>query len=169
MNTSHDAIKSSSSRSSNLFTRMNLPFGGNPRNISSFTIELEDPTRTYSAGDSVKGSIQCIIHRSIRITHLVLTLHGFAKVYKNPTPPGEGIPSEVKTPKLLRGRQGVQYLGNGLVSFLEREKVLCGEGKVAAGRYSFIFDMEFPMRQLPSSLDVSFTQARETLLFFFFL
>ena len=156
MNSSSNAAPApASSRSRAILTRISSSLASKPRsNISDFSIALDDPTRPYSLGETAKGSIHLTVQKPARITHLVLSLHGFVKVYKNPTIPGDGVPSEVKTPSPGRGRSGAQYLGNGLVSLFEDEMVICGEGRLNPGRYSFTFEAQFPFSRLPSSLDV---------------
>ena len=156
MNTTFNASPSSpSSRSRNLISRLASPFSGKARHVTEFFIHLDDPHRTYTNGDSLKGSIQLVVQKPLRVTHITLSLHGFAKVYKNPTVPGEGIPSEVKIPSASRGKAGVQYHGNGLLSFFEDEQIVCGDGRLNPGRYSFVFEALFPRTSLPSSLDVN--------------
>ena len=152
---SNATSKAPTSRPRAFLTRVASSFASKPRsNINDFSIELDDPTRTYTQGDTVKGSIQLIVQKPTRITHLVLSLLGFIKVYKNPTAPGDGVPAEVKTPSAGRGRSGSQYLGNGLVSLFEDEITVCGEGLLQPGKYSFTFEAQFPSSRLPSSLDV---------------
>lgn len=156
MNTSSNASTlSPNSRSRNIISRLTAPFAGKTRHVTDFFIHLDDPHRRYTNGDSIKGSIQLVVQKPLRVTHVTLSLHGFAKVYKNPTAPGEGIPSGVKTPSGGGGRTGAQYHGNGLVSFFENEQIICGEGRLSPGRYSFVFEAHFPRSRLPSSLDVS--------------
>lgn len=157
MNTTstNDSPTNRSALSQNIFSRLTTPFIGKSRSFADFDIHLDEPLREYRAGDAVKGSIQLAVPRPLRITHLVLSLHGYAKVYKTAAAPGEGLPSEVKTPIAGRGKTGVQYLGNGLVSLFEDEVILCGGGKLSIGKYSFRFEAQFPARSLPSSLSVS--------------
>ena len=156
MNTSFNAISSSSaSRSRNIVTRIASSLSSTPRYINDFHIQLGDPARPYSPGDNVGGNVHLTVQKPTRITHLVVSLHGFIKVYKYPTQIGQGVPAEVKTPSAGRGRTEAQHHGNGLVSLFEDEVVVCGEGRLNPGRYSFTFESQFPSSRLPSSLDVS--------------
>ena len=151
----HGSPSSSESLSRNILARITSTFK-KPRNSSDFYIDLDDPTRLYSLGDSVRGSIHLTVQKPLRITHIVLSLHGFVKVYKNPTLPGQGVPAEVRTPTPGRGKTGRQYHGNGLVSLFEDELIVCGEGRLIPGQYAFKFESQFPLSHLPSSLDVKF-------------
>lgn len=47
-----------------------------------------------------------------------------------------------------------QYLGNGVASLFQDEQVLSGDGRLEAGRYEFGFDLLFPEKVLPSSIEV---------------
>ena len=95
------------------------------------------------------------IHKPVRVTHLVLCLHGFVKVFKHCNAPGEGISKEDGYAGTGRGKRGTEYWGNGLASLFEEEIVLCGEGRLGLGVYSFKFDVQLPSDGLPSSIDVS--------------
>ena len=156
MNTTLNASSSSSnSRSRSIVTRIASSLSSTPRNITDFYIHLNDLTRSYSPDDSVRGEVRLTVQKPTRITHLVISLHGFIKVYKNPTLPGQGVPAEVKTPSAGRGRTGHQYHGNGLLSLFEDEVILAGEGRLVPGKYTFTFESQFLPSRLPSSLDVS--------------
>lgn len=47
-----------------------------------------------------------------------------------------------------------QYFGNGHASLFQDEITLCGEGRLEAGIYEFNFELEFPRKGLPTSIDV---------------
>jgi hypothetical protein len=47
-----------------------------------------------------------------------------------------------------------QYHGNGLASLFQDEQVLSGEGRLEPGKYEFGYDLLFPSKELPSSIDV---------------
>ena len=85
----------------------------------------------------------------------MLCLHGFVKVFKHCNAPGEGISKEDGYAGTGRGKRGTEYWGNGLASLFEDEIVLCGEGRLGLGVYSFKFDVQLPSDGLPSSIDVS--------------
>ncbi|KAJ9606213.1 ph-response sensor protein [Cladophialophora chaetospira] len=115
-------------------------------------IEPEDPFRTYSPGQKVKGHISLTVLKGFDITHLVVALHGYAKVYKHQIPSGEGVPE----PEGLtngQGSRGVQYHGNGLASLFQHEQVLCGSGFLKKQVYKFAFEVSFPAKGLPSTID----------------
>jgi arrestin-related trafficking adapter 9 len=129
------------------------PLGKHNRNVFDIAIEPEDSFRTYSPGQTVKGHVTLTALKGFDITHLVVSLHGYAKVYKHQIPPGEGVPA----PEGLangKGTRGVQYNGNGLVSLFQHEQVLCGSGFLKKSVYKFAFEVPFPSKDLPSTIDV---------------
>lgn len=143
----------SPTRSRSLLSKFTNRFGNRNRSITEFHIEPDSPWKTYSPGDIVKGSVILTVTKPIRITHLVVCLHGYAKVFKNAVPPGE----EAEDSGYLgpgRGRRGGEYLGNGFASLFEDEIVLCGDGRLKEGVYRFGFELCFPPYQLPSSIHV---------------
>jgi len=83
-------------------------------------------------------------------------LHGYAQVFKNPNAPGDAYKSYSTTVGSGKGKRAGSYFGNGFVSLFEDEVVLCGEGRLSEGVYHFNFELEFPSKGLPSSIDVSF-------------
>ena len=91
---------------------------------------------------------------SFDVTHLVTCLHGYAKVYKHQVVPGEAAVADGIL-DIRGGNQGAGYRGNGLVSLFQDEVALCGDGFLRRGIYKFGFELEFPARSLPSSIDVS--------------
>ena len=118
-----------------------------------------EPLDRDPATRPVKGSINFTAHKSIRLTHLVVQIHGFVKVFKNATPPGEGIPAEASAGG--SGLRGVRTRGNSFAKIFEDEQVLCGAGTLGPGRYQVPFHVKFPAAALPSSLDVC-TSPNET-------
>jgi hypothetical protein len=91
--------------------------------------------------------------RPVRITHIVICLHGYVKVFKNAIPAGEATP-DLGFLGPGRGRRGAEYLGNGLATLFEDEVVLCGDGRLKEGIYKFRFEMGLPPYALPSSINV---------------
>ena len=148
-------MSSSPSPPRSLISRITSPFTNKTRNITDFHIQLDDPHRQFTPGDAVKGSVLVTINKPVRVTHLVLCLHGFVKVFKHCNAPGEGISKEDGYAGTGRGKRGTEYWGNGLASLFEEEIVLCGEGRLGLGVYSFKFDVQLPSDGLPSSIDVS--------------
>ena len=119
-------------------------------------IRLHDPFRQYAPGEVVKGAVFLSFAKPLRITHLVLRLHGFVKVLGRAKLPGEEIRYDEKffSAGWGKGRRGMEYFGDGFAQLFEEENILCGEGRVL-GQYEFHFEMVLPSRGLPSSIDVS--------------
>lgn len=91
--------------------------------------------------------------KPVRITHLTVSLHGYVRVYKNAN--GAGSESPINPAEVAsRGVSSFKYLGNGFASLFEDEQVLSADGRLDAGRYEFNFDLMFPSKGLPSSIDV---------------
>ncbi|OQV05514.1 Arrestin or S-antigen, domain-containing protein [Cladophialophora immunda] len=139
-------------RPRSILSYLSNPLGKHARNMFDIAIEPEDPFRVYSPGQIVKGNVVLTVFKGFDITHLVVALHGYAKVYKHQIPPGEGLPA----PEGLingKGSRGVQYHGNGLASLFQHEQVLCGSGFLKKQVYKFAFEIPFPSKGLPSTID----------------
>ncbi|PGH30980.1 hypothetical protein GX50_06253 [[Emmonsia] crescens] len=141
----------SSTRNRSIISKFTDRFSNRTRNISEFYIQLDEPYKAYFSGESVKGSVILKVVKPIRITHLVLCLHGYVKVYKTAVAPGD-VSGESGFLGPGRGRRNGEYLGNGFASLFEDEIVLCGDGRLVEGIYKFKFEMEFPAYRLPSSI-----------------
>lgn len=138
-----------------IFSRLSSPFStSRTRNVTEFSVNPDDEHRKYSPGDAVTGHVLLRVAKPIRITHLVICLHGFVQVYKQPGSPGEG------TPVIARGKKSAEQAGSGFASLFEDEVVLCGDGRLAEGPYQFNFELLFPDRALPSSIEVRLAQFR---------
>ncbi|OOF98286.1 hypothetical protein ASPCADRAFT_205542 [Aspergillus carbonarius ITEM 5010] len=137
---------------SSLFSKFRSQLGQRNRGITDYYIEPDDPWRSYFPGDVISGTVVLTVVRPVRITHLVVCLHGFVKVFKNTVPPGEMAP-DLGFLGPGRGRRGPEYLGNGLSTLFEDEVVLCGDGRLKEGIYKFRFEMCFPPYALPSSIN----------------
>lgn len=127
--------------------------GKNSRNPFDLTVEPEDPFRIYSPGQAVRGHVILTVAKGFDITHLVIALHGYAKVYKHQVAPGEKLP----VPEGLvtgKGPRGFQYHGDGLATLLQSEQILCGSGFLKKQVYKFAFELPFPKQSLPSTIDV---------------
>lgn len=121
--------------------------------MADFHIQAQEPHRKYSPGDHVKGSVVVAVVKPLRITHLTVTLSGYVRALKEPT---AGAKTQSQTPSLPQGTfEGAQYHGSGVASLFQDEQVLSGEGRLDAGKYEFGFDLVFPSKGLPSSIDVS--------------
>ena len=143
------------SKRSSLIAKCTAPFAAKQRSHLEQEIQLDEPFRTYAPGDSVKGAIHVTFGKAIRITHLVVRLHGFVKVFNRAQLPGEELSYDEVLLSLGNGggRRGTEYFGNGYARLFEDEEVLCGEGRVL-GRYEFRFEVVLPSKNMPSSIDV---------------
>ncbi|KAF2209843.1 hypothetical protein CERZMDRAFT_60920 [Cercospora zeae-maydis SCOH1-5] len=151
-NTPSTATSPSTSRR-RLLSRLSSPFASKSRKLTDFYISVDDPHRSYAQGDSVTGCVNLKVVQPIRVTHVVVCLHGFVQVYKNPgSPPADGYRATSAHIGTGRGSKSGEYYGNGFASLFEDEVVLCGDGKLGEGVYQFRFDLLFPDRDLPSSI-----------------
>lgn len=142
------------SRNRNSFlSKFRSPLGQRNRGITDFYIDPDDPWRSYFPGDVIKGTVVVTVVRPVRITHIVVCLHGYVKVFKNAIPAGETTP-DLGFLGPGRGRRGAEYMGNGLATLFEDELVLCGDGRLKEGIYKFRFEMGLPPYALPSSINV---------------
>ncbi|RXG47973.1 hypothetical protein VDGE_04399 [Verticillium dahliae] len=139
--------KQTSSRS--FFSRFSLPIRTRTRHVADFHVRPNEPHRQYNAGDNVRGSVVLTIVKPVRITHLTVALHGYVRVFKGPAI----AERELASPILTSGRSSAQYHGNGYASLFQDEQVLAGEGRLEAAKYEFQFDLQFPEKGLPSSID----------------
>lgn len=140
-------------RKSALFSRFTSPLATRNRHVTDFHVQPDDPWKSYGPGEVVKGCVVLTVIKPLPLTHLVVCLHGSARVHKNQVVPSENSTSGFLGPG--RGRRGLEYLGNGFASLFEDETVLCGEGLLKKGIYKFQFELRFPSHRLPSSIDVS--------------
>ncbi|KAF2740530.1 hypothetical protein EJ04DRAFT_424952 [Polyplosphaeria fusca] len=143
----------STSSSRSLLSRLRLPLHSKTRNFTDFDIQPDDPHRQYSPGDIISGAVVVKVIKPLRITHLVISLHGYAQVFKNPNTPGDAYKSYATTVGSGKGKKNGSYFGNGFASLFEDEAVLCGEGRLGEGVYHFNFELEFPSKGLPSSIE----------------
>lgn len=140
-------------RRNGVLSRLMGPLSTRNRNLTEFYIEPNHPWKTYAPGEAVKGCVILTVSKPVAITHLVICLHGHARVYRNHVATGDDPPSSgFRGPG--RGSRGTEYLGNGETSLFESEVVLCGHGSLRKGIYQFEFEVAFPIQGLPSSLDV---------------
>ncbi|KAK7923132.1 hypothetical protein PG985_007203 [Apiospora marii] len=140
------------SKASSFFSRWTLPLRSRTRNLADFHVRPDEPHRQYSAGDHVTGSIVLTVIKPVRITHLTVALHGFVRVFKNAGAAAQLAPiNPAHIPH--DGNKNFRYYGNGQASLFQDEQVLCGEGRLAARKWEFKFDLIFPSKGLPSSID----------------
>lgn len=149
--TTGTAPLSDSGRARSLLSRLTQPLRSRTRNLTDFHIRPLEPHRKYSPGDLVKGSVVLTIVKPVRITHLTVALHGFVRVYKHPNGVGDQFDPALST---QGNTTKSQYFGNGHASLFQDEQTLCGEGRLDIGVYEFNFELEFPSKGLPSSIDV---------------
>lgn len=152
------------SPSRSLITRLTSPLAKRNRNIAEFSIEPDHPYKVYAPGESVTGHVLLNVAKGFDITHLVVCLHGYAKVYKNQIVPGEGVLAS-KPIDIRPGNQDVEYLGHGTLSLFQDEIALCGDGFLKKSIYKFGFELQFPARSLPSSIDVCLAPLLQFLLY----
>lgn len=141
-------------RTKSILTRFSSPLTKRSKHTFDFDVVLDHPVKEYRPGDLVSGHINLSVLKGFDITHLVIALHGYAKVFKHQCAPGEGRP----TPEELvngKGTRGFEYHGNGLVSLFQDEQTLCGSGFLRKQAYKFGFELQFPSSGLPSTIDVS--------------
>ncbi|KAI4144640.1 MAG: hypothetical protein LQ341_002605 [Variospora aurantia] len=137
-----------------LLSRLNNTFAPKkPRNVSEYSIELEEPYRTFAPGERIRGHVILTVERPVRITHLTICLHGVVKVLKNGRIPGESTNRWRSYLATGQGKWGEAYFGNGLAALFKDEVVLAGDGCLTASSYRFNFDLELPTNRLPSSID----------------
>lgn len=94
------------------------------------------------------------VTKPIRITHLVVCLHGFVKVFVNAKLPIDIISRDGGVLGGGTGKRGSEYFGNGFASLFENEIPLGGEGRLEVGSFEFEFDLQLPSAGLPSSISV---------------
>jgi arrestin-related trafficking adapter 9 len=150
-----DADEDSPARRGGLLSRLRKPFDPSARNMSDFSVQLDDEHRHYNPGDAVTGSIVLKVVRPIDITHIVVCLHGFAQVYKSPNTPGPEYRKYNAARVAGRTSKATGYIDEGFASLFEDEQILCGDGRLVEGAYQFGFELRFPRKHLPSSIDVS--------------
>ncbi|KAF7958617.1 hypothetical protein EAE96_002157 [Botrytis aclada] len=134
-----------------LFSRLTAPLKSRTRNLADFHIEPLEPHRRYAPGDLVRGAVVLTVVKPVRITHLTVCLHGFIHVYKNANGANEPLPDTVMYAS--GNPMKSQYFGNGYCSLFQDEVILCGEGRLDAGVYRFNFELEFPTKGIPTSVD----------------
>lgn len=144
---------SSPSSRQRIFSAIASPFKSKSRAVADFSVELQHPHKRYHPGEVVKGSVHLRVLKPVRVQHVTVCLRGFVQVYRNPGSPGDshkGSGAYFANGKAKKS--GGEYFGNGYASLFEDEEVLCGDGRLAEGAYQFNFELDFPDRDLPSSI-----------------
>jgi hypothetical protein len=101
----------------------------------------------------VKGLVVLTVVKPIRVTHLTVALHGFVRVFKSPNVRSGGHDHDPSLTPASNSEKS-QSSGNGQASLFQDEVTLCGEGRLEIGVYEFEFELEFPSKCLPTSIDV---------------
>ncbi|KAK3695008.1 hypothetical protein B0T22DRAFT_477710 [Podospora appendiculata] len=143
------------STSRSIFKRFSLlPLRSRARHIADFHIRPLEPHRKYNAGDHVQGAVILTVVKPLRITHLTVSLHGYVRVYKNPgAPSNDPIINPAETAAIASRAGRTRWYNNGYASLFQDEQVLSSDGRLEPGRYEFNFDLLFPAKDLPSSID----------------
>jgi hypothetical protein len=102
----------------------------------------------------VKGLVVLTVVKPIRVTHLTVALHGFVRVFRSASGRSSGHDHDSLLTTSSNGGKS-QSPGNGQASLFQDEITLCGEGRLEIGVYEFEFELEFPNKNLPTSIDVS--------------
>ncbi|KAH8675323.1 hypothetical protein BX600DRAFT_431910 [Xylariales sp. PMI_506] len=146
------ALEDSSSSKKSIFSLLSLPLRSRARNrnLAEFYVQVDEPHRQYYAGDHVTGSVILSVIKPVRLTHLTVCLHGYVQVFKSAA---QVRPLNPAVDLSDRGSKNFKYLGNGHAQLFQDEQVLCGEGRLDARRWQFKFDLIFPEKGLPSSID----------------
>ncbi|KAK0630183.1 hypothetical protein B0T17DRAFT_615873 [Bombardia bombarda] len=149
------SLEEPSSSARSFFSRFSLlPLRTRARNVADFHIRPAEPHRKYCAGDHVQGAVILTIVKPVRITHLTVALHGYVRVYKGPSAPAnEPIINPAETPAVTSRTARSKWHNNGHASLFQDEQVLSSDGRLEPGRYEFNFDLLFPAKELPSSID----------------
>ena len=125
------------------------------RALSDWYVQPDEPHRQYAPGDVVKGAVVLTIVKPIPVTHLLVQLHGDVRVFKGArrrsTRTGRDWSMLARNGKIVDDDDDD---GDGVESVMRDEVVLCGQGRFEPGTYHFHFELAFPDRALPSSIDV---------------
>jgi len=142
------------SASRSFFSRFSLPLRSRARNVADFHIRPAEPHRKYAAGDHVQGAVILTVVKPVRITHLTVALHGYVRVYRSPNgSANEPSINPAEIPSAIGRAVRTKFGGHGYASLFQDEQVLSSDGRLEAGRYEFNFDLLFPSKALPSSID----------------
>lgn len=150
------SVVAEGSPSRSFFSRFALPLRSRARHVADFHIRPSDPHRTYRAGEHVQGAVILAVVKPVRITHLTVALHGYARVSKTPSAPSSEPINPAEVPMGAGRSARLKNSGHGYASLFQDEQVLSSDGRLEPGRYEFNFDLLFPSKGLPSSIDVSF-------------
>lgn len=148
---SDETTSSPTSSRPSFLSRISLPLRGRNRNVADFHIRPDEPYKKYNAGEHVRGAVILVVVKPVRITHLVVSLNGYVRVCKEPTATAKAQ-NAVTLPHGSSTRP--RYHGSGLATLFQDEQVLSGDGRIEPGKYEFGFDLVFPEKGLPSSIDV---------------
>lgn len=137
-----------------VWSKLASPFSSRKRNVAEYYVRAKEPHRQYSPGDKVEGTVVLTVTKPLRISHMVVCLHGFVKVYNSARSPGQAVSRDGGLLGGGIGKRGSTYFGDGFASLFENEIALCGEGRLEPGSFEFQFSLEFPAKGIPSSISV---------------
>ncbi|KAL9015053.1 MAG: hypothetical protein Q9173_000306 [Seirophora scorigena] len=159
MKRSSAATENDSQRLS-LLSRFNNPLAPKkPRNVSEYSIELDEPYKTFAPGEQIRGHVILTVERPVRITHLTICLHGVVKVLKNGRIPSESTNRWRSYLATGQGKWGEAYFGNGLAALFKDEAVLAGDGCLTASLPASLVPSNF----LPTSRTEHIITVKETI------
>jgi len=102
----------------------------------------------------VQGAVILTVVKPVRITHLTVSLHGYVRVYKSPNgSANEPAINPAEVPSVNGRGARSKNAGHGYAALFQDEQVLSSDGRLEPGRYEFNFDLLFPAKGLPSSID----------------
>ncbi|KAI6785665.1 pH-response regulator protein-like protein [Emericellopsis cladophorae] len=153
--TAPSTTTASSAKSGSFLSRFSLPLprSARIRNIVDFYVHTREPHKIYTAGDHVRGSVCLTVVKTVRITHLTVALSGYVHVVKDPRTRSRAALANAVSLLPNGVSERPVYHGNGFASIFQDEQVLSGDGKLEPGKYEFGFDLVFPSKGLPSSID----------------
>ncbi|POR34336.1 pH-response regulator protein palF/RIM8 [Tolypocladium paradoxum] len=129
-------VVSTSSRPG-LLSRLNLPLSrplcGLSRHVVDFHVRCDEPDKTYSAEDSVRGrgAVALTLVKPLCITRLVVSLHGYVHVTNDSTSVTMAKGAATVPQGGSSGRP--QYHGNGFATLFQDKQVLNSEGRLEPG------------------------------------
>ena len=155
-NAALDASPPETNTARRLRARLGALFVSKNNQLSEPQIEFDEPWRTYTKGDVVKGKVVLYVLKPLGITHLTISLFGYVEVFKHHSRSQPALRTNPGRVASGKGKRWVaEYYGDGFASLFEHESTLCGEGRLDPNIYHFRFEVPFPPnRDLPTSIKV---------------
>lgn len=140
-----------------LATRLGSFFGPKAGHINDCYIQLDEHSRVYNPGDTLKGTVVLDVAKPLGVTHISVSLFGYLEVFKSHSRQRTEHRDNITRADAGKGKRWVsEYYGDGFASLFEDEVVLCGQGRLDPSLYHFKFQLTFPRQlKLPSSIWVS--------------